>query len=516
MYLSHFGLSEQPFNSPSAIDFFYEGANRGLILDTLVYVLTHGEGAEGIIKVTGEEGSGKTRLCQLLMERLPVVMDTLYLAKRDLSREELLHLIAEKLNFEPIGNSATEPATTAIDELQSTLAARRAAGRRMVLLVDEAHTLPEETLELLWMQYDLQSSHHKFLQIVLFGQPGLKNGLALPPMRKLKDRITHSFELKPFTAMVVKDYLMCRLRMAGYRGPDIFTPRAIKLMTLASTGLIRRLGVLADNTLLAASQAKARVIEAHHVRSAIPASGIKPRFNWRNWRNAQDFPSHRFAGASAVFSVAALMLGVLVWDILHPPATDVATTMTVAPGPFEPAISPPVSVVVPTLYPLPVATPTPAGPSSASSKAPSRSPVETSTDMVVSTSSKPAAATVQPSRAITHIAGVTLEGFELLRQRVEETQKIMHASDSKSFTIQLFATENIQPGRMERFLARARGLIDLSNLYVHPITNGDQAKFVVTYGLYPGQDEAGMAMARLPQKYQTSFQPELHALSEIR
>jgi septal ring-binding cell division protein DamX len=106
-------------------------------------------------------------------------------------------------------------------------------------------------------------------------------------------------------------------------------------------------------------------------------------------------------------------------------------------------------------------------------------------------------------------------GYELLEQRVDATIKTVSATNRDTYTIQLFATENVQPDRMERFLARARSMIDISDVYVHPVINGDRAKFRVTYGIYSSRDQASAALGGLPEKYQSSFRPEIYALSEI-
>ena len=96
MYLSHFGLSECPFNNQMGSDFFFEGGNRGTTLDALIYLLTHGEGIEGIVKVTGEDGSGKSTLCRLLPQRLPASMMLIDFAQGCLPREELLRSSGRK------------------------------------------------------------------------------------------------------------------------------------------------------------------------------------------------------------------------------------------------------------------------------------------------------------------------------------------------------------------------------------------------------------------------------------
>ena len=92
---------------------------------------------------------------------------------------------------------------------------------------------------------------------------------------------------------------------------------------------------------------------------------------------------------------------------------------------------------------------------------------------------------------------------------------MMAAADKNHYSIQLFETKNVQPDRMERFLIRAQGLVNLSDLYIHLITNDGQAKFRVTYGVYPNRDQASVAETELPQKYRTDFQTELYTMNEL-
>ncbi len=533
MYPGHLGLSEQPFADSSVTDFFYEGANRGAILDALIYVLTHGEGAEGVIQVIGEAGSGKTTLCRSLIKRLPAQMQAVYLAKPDLSREELLHSISDELNS-GVAESATTAVRTpvAIEELQRALTEKHASGGQVVLLVDEAHTLPAEALEEALTLYDLESSRHKLLQIVLFGQAELENNLALPQMRKLKDRVTHHFALQPFNTKAVEEYLARRVREGDHRGPDNFSADAAKLISRASGGLVRQLDILADKSLLAASIAGAREVEAHYVNAAIEDMGIKHRSSGGSGRNWRVFLGHHTVDAIAMFStIAVVMLGVLGWQDIRSPSPEI--TSLVASMPLEPQTPVPVSIPAPgpvysTNSTVTAAVPPGISPSvSATATAPSGispsvpvvasnpAPPKAVAGIASSAESKPAAEVGQRSTARTHIAGVELAGNALLEQRLEATTNVMRKTDRNFYTIQLFATENIQPDRMERFLQRARSQVDLSDLYVHPVSNGNQAKFIVTYGIYPSRDEADAALAGLPEKYQSSFQPALYALSEL-
>src|SRR5688572_6793399 len=193
LYLEHFGLTEPPFRITPHTDFFFDGADRGATLEALIYAILHDE---GIVKVSGEVGSGKTMLCRVLMERLPAHVETLYIATPSLAHDEILHAIAAELELQlPEGRTST-----VIRELQEQLIRLYAAGRRVVVLVDEAHVMPDETLEQIRLLSNLESNRHKLLQIVLFGQPELDVTVAKPSLRQLRDRITHSFRMRPLAS----------------------------------------------------------------------------------------------------------------------------------------------------------------------------------------------------------------------------------------------------------------------------------------------------------------------------
>lgn len=508
MYLKHFGLAEPPFTITPVTGFFYSGANRGATLEALIYAIVHGE---GIVKVTGEVGSGKTMLCRVLMERLPANVETIYLANPSLSREEVLCSIADELNLDLTGNRAA----VAVRALQNTLIEKYAAGKRVVVLIDEAHAMPVETLEELRLLYNLESTRHKLLQIVLFGQTELDDMLALPQMRQLKDRITHHFTTQPFSAEAVKEYLMFRMRTAGYHGPDIFTPEAVNLIAKASGGLTRRVNIFADKSLLAAFIGNTHGIEAHHAKAAIEDSEPKRhpklisglaelswltrRLHWTGRLN------HWIVGA--IVLLVGVLLGWLGSQVLYPqPMTVIAsapiTTTTappVVPVPAAPVVSPP-------LVPSPVPSPAPSA-AVATAAAVAAAPAKPA----------PAPAAVEKRDAVTEvdIATLKLTGHKLLQERVEAAKKMMSATDSSYFSIQLFITNDVQPARMQRFLIRANSLVKLSDLYVYPEKSGGQTRFRVMYGIYPARDQAVAALAQLPQKYKTAFRPEMRSLVEL-
>lgn len=187
----------------------------------MIYAITHDE---GIVKVSGEVGSGKTMLCRMLLERLPEDVDTVP-CQSPLSREEILYAIADDLKLSmPEGRMHAIVRT-----LQEHLVDIYAAGRKVVIMIDEAHAMPPETLEEIRLLSNLETNRHKLVHIVLFGQPELDERLAETGMRQLKERITHNFALEPLHRNDIGTYLMFRLRAAGaYRGPDSFTPKAIQ------------------------------------------------------------------------------------------------------------------------------------------------------------------------------------------------------------------------------------------------------------------------------------------------
>lgn len=268
MYLEHFGLKEPPFRITPHTDFFFQGADRGATLDALQYAILNDE---GIVKVSGEIGSGKTMLCRVLIERLPAEVETVFLANPSFSRGEILHAIAAELGLQTASGAAP-----LLRELQAHLIEVYAGGRRVVILIDEAHAMPEETLEQVRLLSNLEANRHKLLQLVLFGQPELDAALDKPTLRQLKDRITHSFRMRPLTPEEVAKYVAFRLHAAGYQGPELFGGEALDAIAQASGGLTRRINVLADKALLAAFMEETRSVTPAHARAAIADSEFAP------------------------------------------------------------------------------------------------------------------------------------------------------------------------------------------------------------------------------------------------
>ena len=266
MYEGHFGLARAPFRITPDPEFFFPGGNRGAVLQALLYAIARGE---GIVKVVGEVGSGKTMLCRMLERELPSNCEIVYVVNPRLDPEVVLHAIATELGLTV---AAEDSKLKVLHALHDHLLAKHAAGRRVVMFIEEAQAMPVETLEEIRLLSNLETTQAKLLQIVLFGQPELDDKLALHEIRQLRERITHGFDLTPLKREQIRDYLQARLRASGYRGEGLFAPGAMRAIETASRGLLRRINVLADKALLAAYAAQASQVGRDHVRRAVADS----------------------------------------------------------------------------------------------------------------------------------------------------------------------------------------------------------------------------------------------------
>jgi MSHA biogenesis protein MshM len=495
LYLEHFGLSEPPFRITPHTDFFFDGADRGATLEALIYAILHDE---GIVKVSGEVGSGKTMLCRVLMERLPAHVETIYLATPSLARDEILNAIGEELDL-PLPDSRTSAALRA---LQEHLIRLYAAGRRVVILVDEAHVMPDETLEQVRLLSNLESNRHKLLQIVLFGQPELDETLAKPSLRQLRDRITHSFRTRPLSEPEVSKYVSFRMRAAGYRGPEVFSANAIGLMTRAASGLTRRINILADKALLSAFTQNAHAVADRQVRAAIADSEFaavrRPR------RTAL------YVGGAAL-AVGALIGAAVQW-MMAPRAGPTSALPQIQRVPAATALAPkPVSAP---------STPEASGSPPAASAPAAAAPIQPlSAQPPVSV--QPVQTAPPPTPRLSReqerrLADYPIAGHNLLGSRIKAARETLERAPDDAFSVELFVTSNADPARMERFLMRARDLVPLDKLYVVPIDAPDGYRLRVLYGEFPTRQDAQRAEQQLPPRYQDAFRTAPRSFAELR
>ena len=284
MYLDYFGLQKKPFGITPDTSLFFNGAERGDILQAILYALNSGE---GIIKVVGEVGSGKTMLSRMLVKEADENTVFVFLLNPSIQADQIIYAIAHDLGANKSlvdqGNEVFN--TIAFDlgqnvdqgqqpiqmlhRLQRKLFELYQAGKRVVLVIDEAQQMPLETLEEIRLLSNLETETEKLLQIILFGQPELDQHIDAPSVRQLRERITYSFYLNPLDWMSAERYLSFRLDKAGNQGREIFSKSAIKLLSKCSNGTLRRLNILADKALLAAYLKKSVLVTPGHVKAAL-------------------------------------------------------------------------------------------------------------------------------------------------------------------------------------------------------------------------------------------------------
>ena len=280
MYLTHFGLQEAPFSLTPNTGFYYGLPPHEEALQVLNWALAQGE---GFIKVTGEVGTGKTLLCRKLLSELgsearPVRLA--WLPNPHLTPAELRIALALELGLAVRDQSELD----LTDRIHRHLISLHQQGSRVVVLIDEAQALPDETLEAIRLFGNLETESSKLLQIVLFGQPELDARLAKPHLRQLRQRIGFSYCLRPLRFDETRAYLEHRLQVSGYRGAPLFAGRAMRLLWRASRGIPRLINILAQKCLMLAYGQGARQIDSRLVRLAIrdteDASRPAP---WRWW-----------------------------------------------------------------------------------------------------------------------------------------------------------------------------------------------------------------------------------------
>jgi type II secretory pathway predicted ATPase ExeA len=453
-------------------DFFFQGANRGATLEALLYAITHDE---GIVKVSGEVGSGKTMLCRVLMERLPATVETIYLANPSLSRDEILFAIGDELKLELEKGQTTR----ILRVLQEHLIRLFGEGRRVVVLIDEAHAMPNDTLEEIRLLSNLESNRHKLLQIVLFGQPELDEHLDTADMRQLRERITHSFRLEPLVRSDIENYIDFRMRAAGYRGPKVFNPGAIKLIANSSQGLTRRVNILSDKALLAAFAEGTHAVTRVEVKRAVRDSEFH-----RAWTGMQKTV---LIGAAAL--VAGLALGWGTHMLLSAGGRSAS-----APG-SAPAAASTAAAETPAARPAKAAVPIVSGLSLSASADPStlKRSAETST----------LAQPLPPERG------------ELARGRFAVTQEWLRSAPGNHYAIHLAIVNSKELEQLEDFLLRASKTLPVGDLLVYSVKINGQQHYRVAYGSYAGPAEASDAIRGLPPQL-SAYHPYYRSVERMR
>jgi general secretion pathway protein A len=279
MYTSFFGLHEKPFSITPDPRYLFMSERHGEALAHLVYGVTE---SGGFIQLTGEVGTGKTTLVRtLLANRLPDHADVAVVLNPQQTPLEFLQSICQELHVEPTGEHNSIKAL--IDALNNHLLAAHADGRRVILVVDEAQNLRPEVLEEVRLLTNLETSKQKLLQIILIGQPELRELLLRNDLRQLAQRITGRYHLEPLTREETASYIEHRLKVAGALG-EVFDAGAKKEVFRLSQGVPRLINVICDRSLLGAYSLESRRVSKRLVRrAAAEISGEDLPTAWSRW-----------------------------------------------------------------------------------------------------------------------------------------------------------------------------------------------------------------------------------------
>ncbi|MEJ2158402.1 MAG: AAA family ATPase [Desulfobacteraceae bacterium] len=279
MYNSHFGFKEKPFKLVPNPEYLYLSKTHEIALAHLTYATEQGE---GFVVIIGEVGTGKTTLCRNYLEGLDEDTDSAYIFNPHLETNDLLTGICHEYGIR-VEEKKTK---TLLDLLNEFLIRQNAAGRKVVLLIDEAQLLSIENLEMVRMLSNLETTKSKLLQIILVGQPELADKLETYELRQLSQRISLNYCLTPLSRNDTEAYIQHRIGIASQRQDKLFDANACRLVYQYSGGIPRLINIACDRALLTAySQNKPKVtrsvmqtaVEELSSTAKVPASTPKRR-----------------------------------------------------------------------------------------------------------------------------------------------------------------------------------------------------------------------------------------------
>jgi general secretion pathway protein A len=261
VYTEFFDLQEKPFSITPDPRYLYMSARHADALAHLIYGISE---SGGFIQLTGEVGTGKTTLIRSLLKQLPAKAEIALILNPQLSTKEFLQVICEELRI-PV--PPEDSVKACIDALNEQLLKVHADGRRVVLIVDEAQTLGPELLEQVRLLTNLETAKQKLLQIILIGQPELRDLLDRPEMRQIAQRVTGRYHLEPLSREDTAAYVRHRMRVAGAQS-EVFKDSAIRQLYRRSRGIPRLINIVADRALLAAYSEDRRAVDGKLVGRA--------------------------------------------------------------------------------------------------------------------------------------------------------------------------------------------------------------------------------------------------------
>jgi general secretion pathway protein A len=279
MYLSFFGLNEKPFAITPDPRYLYLSERHAEALAHLLYGINE---AGGFVQLTGEVGTGKTTIVRSLLAQVPKNAEIALILNPRMTATEFLLTICEEIGI-GVPDASMESLKDLVDVLSHYLLRAHATGRRVVLVVDEAQNLAPEVLEQVRLLTNLETNTQKLLQIILIGQPELRELLGRNELRQLAQRITGRYHLHPLSRDETAAYVRHRLRVAGAT-TDIFSGAALSEIYRLSAGVPRVINVICDRALLGAYSMDSHRVTANLVRNAASeVFGKRIAPNWLPW-----------------------------------------------------------------------------------------------------------------------------------------------------------------------------------------------------------------------------------------
>jgi general secretion pathway protein A len=263
MYNTFFGFKEKPFKLVPNPAYFYLSKSHEEALAHLNYAIAQGD---GFVEITGEVGTGKTTLCRAFLENLNQTVEAAYIFNPKLGPKQLLSTINEEFGIHAEGENTKE----LIDSLNTFLIKKKAQGKKVILLIDEAQNLNRNVLEQLRLLSNLETNRDKLLQIILVGQPELSEILNSHSLRQLGQRITLRYQLGPLTFNECKEYIQYRINIAARKTAIKFDRSAYRQIFKYSKGIPRLINIVCDRSLLTAF-----VLSQFNITAGIARTSIK-------------------------------------------------------------------------------------------------------------------------------------------------------------------------------------------------------------------------------------------------
>lgn len=306
MYLTFYGLREAPFSAAPDPRFLFQSERHRDALAQLIYGVQE---RKGFTVLTGEIGTGKTTLLRAMLDQVDPSTSVAYVHNPVLGIDGVLEYMLQDWG---VKSTATTHAQR-LFELNEFLIEQHRQGLNPLLVIDEAQNLSVETLEAVRLLSNFETSSQKLMQIVLVGQPELREKLGRPQLRQLKQRIAMRCHIAPLSAEETRLYVRHRLRIAGATDAGLFTDAAIQAIAEYSGGTPRVINIVCDHCLLAGYADSTRRIDARMVRDAVQylEEGERPR--WKARRRVRLVPSRRavWAGRASVALLVLLLVVIL-------------------------------------------------------------------------------------------------------------------------------------------------------------------------------------------------------------